>query len=348
MAKKKAVGTAAPPLGTSEYLSMREDMLKKLGTKVTFGEHIDDSKLSTISTGSLKLDWALGTPFVEGSINEIYGAEQTGKTTLALEASADAIRQGRPVFFFDLERKLRESNINMIEGLKTEEERKLFTRIRPDTGEEAVDLVHDCIMDFPGCLVVFDSVSAMMPEVEGAESASKQTMGKVAKLCWTMLRKNLGPTERNKCVILFISHISPKLNPYQTGDNKKGGKAISNLASQVIKLKRTSADIMKDSKGNQYGQMTQCEIIKNNMARPMRKVSVPIIWGKGIDKALDLAQLCRDLCIVEYKNGWYLTNYGSRDPDAIQRLREADFLKIIREDKEYRRELIGKVKDLLG
>jgi len=269
----------------------------------------------------------------------------THNTTLALEAAANAIKQGRPVFFFDLERKLRETSLNMIKGLSGDA-RKLFTRIRPDTGEEAVDLVHDCIMDFPGCFIVFDSVSAMMPEVEGAESASKQMMGKVAKLCWTMLRKNLGPTERNRCVILFISHISPKLNPYQTGDNKKGGKAISNLASQVIKLKRNAADIIKDTKGNSYGQNTQCEVIKNNMARPFRKVTVPIIWGKGIDKALDLAQLARDLCVVEYSKGWYITDYGSESGE-MKRMREAQFLDVLRTDKEYRQTILKAVRELL-
>ena len=345
MAKKKTTTGAQPP-SSGEYFSMREDLLKKLGTKVAFGENIDDSKLDSISTGSFKLDWALGMPLVEGSINELYGSEQTGKTTLALEAAASAIKMGKPVFFFDLERKLRESSMNMIKGL-TGDARKLFTRIRPDTGEEAVDLVNSCIMDFPGCFVIFDSVSAMMPEVEGAESASKQSMGKVAKLCWTMLRKNLGPTERNRCCILFISHISPKLNPYQTGDNKKGGKAISNLASQVIKLKRTSSDILKDSKGNPYGQMTQCEVIKNNMARPFRKVSIPLIWGKGIDKALDLAQLARDLCVIEYSNGWYITDYGTEDGET-KRMREADLLEILRTDKVYREKIITMVKELLG
>ena len=235
--------------------------------------------------------------------------------------------------------------MNMIQGL-TGDSRKLFTRIRPDTGEEAIDLVHDCIMDFPGCFIIFDSISAMMPEVEGAESASKQSMGKVAKLCWTMLRKNLGPTERNRCCILFISHISPKLNPYQTGDNKKGGKAISNLASQVIKLKRTSADILKDSNGNPYGQMTQCEIIKNNMARPFRKVTVPLIWGKGIDKALDLAQLARDLSIVDYAKGWYVTDYKCAEGET-KRLREADFLEVLNTDTEYRDKIEQSVKELL-
>lgn len=344
MAKKKT--TDATPPSSGEYHSMREDMLKKLGSKVALGEDIDDTKLDSISTGSYKLDWALGTPLVEGSINEIYGTEQTGKTTIALEAAASAIAMGKPVFFFDLERKLRESSLNMIDGLQGDA-RKLFTRIRPDTGEEAVDLVHDCIMDFPGCFIIFDSISAMMPEVEGVESSTKQSMGRVAKICWNMVRKNLGPTERNRCCILFVSHISPKLNPYQTGDNKKGGKAISNLASQIIKLKRNSVDILKTADGDSYGQMTQCEIIKNNMARPFRKAHVPIIWGKGIDKNLDLVQLARDLAIIEYSKGWYVTDYGCEEGE-VKRLREADLLQILSEDPSYKTKIVNEVREFLA
>lgn len=341
MAKKKAAG----PLSSVDISTMRLDLLKKYGSKVALGEEINDAQLASISTGSFKLDWALGVPFVEGSVNEIYGDEQTGKTTLALEASANAIKIGKPVFFFDIERKLRESQLDMIKGLRGDA-RKLFTRFRPDTGEEAVDLVHECIMDFPGCFVVFDSVSAMMPEVEGAESASKQTMGKVAKLCWIMLRKNVGPADRNKCVLLFISHLSPKLNPYQVGDNKKGGKAISNLASQIVKIKRRGVDILKDINGNSYGQMTQCEVIKNNMARPFKKVSVPIIWGQGIDKALDLLQLARDLSVVEYSHGWYI--YVTDEvPDGIRK-READMLQLLNTDKVYRAKIVTLVKEILG
>lgn len=343
MAKPKE----STPLSSGDVEVMRKDLLKKWGNKVALGENIRDKDLASISTGSFKLDWALGTPFVEGSLNEIYGSNQTGKTTLALEISANAIKLGKPVFFFDLERKLRESQLNMINGL-TPEARKLFTRIRPDTGEEAADMIYDCIMDFPGCLVVFDSVSAMMPEVEGAESASKEMMGKVAKLCWRIVRKCLGPAERNKVTLVFLSHISPKLNPYQTGDLVKGGRAIADLSAQRIKLKRVGADILKDSKGNPYGQMTQCEVIKNNMARPARKVSVPIVWGQGINKALDLLQLARDLSVIEYGKGWYTyePSDSSEDDKAVKK-REQDMLDILNKDMDYRNKIITSVRELL-
>lgn len=345
MAKKKPPAKHPVPPSSGDIVNMRQDLLKRWGTKVALGEDIRDKDLASLSTGSFKLDWALGTPFVEGSLNEIYGTNQTGKSTLALEVSASAIKLGKPVFYFDIERKLRESQLNMIRGLAPDK-RNLFTRIRPDTGEEAADMMHDCIMEFPGCLIVFDSVSAMMPEVEGIESVSQQMMGKVAKICWRIVRKCLGPAERNKCVLLFLSHISPKLNPYQTGDLVKGGRAIADLSSQRIKLKRLGADILKDSDGNPYGQMTQCEVVKNNMARPFRKVSIPIIWGKGINKTLDLLQLGRDLGVIEYNNGWYM--FEPNEEDEAVRKREIDMLVLIDTLKPYKEKLIREVKEILG
>lgn len=340
--KKKSVGRE--PLSIEDVIGFKQDIMKEWSGKVCLGEDIRDADLQSISTGSVKLDWALGTPLVEGSANEIYGENSVGKTTFALEIAASAIRMGKPVFYFDVERKLRESQLNMIRGLG-EDARKLFTRIRPDTGEEAVDMIHRCVTEVPGCLVVFDSITAMLPEVEDAENAAKQSMGLVARLCWKLVRKVLGPTERNKCTLLFISHLTTNLDPYATGDTVKGGKAVGDMSSQRIKLKRLNSQLIKDEQGNVIGQMVICRIIKNNMARPFREVSVPIIYGKGIDRALDLLQLARDLCIIEYTNGWYrLVN--EEFPEGKNQ-RESYMLEYIKSHEEYRDSIIKQTKELL-
>jgi len=343
MAKKKK-DVSPTPLSLDDVLGFQQSIVKEWSGKVCVGESIRDKDLKSISTGSVKLDWALGIPLVEGSANEIYGENSTGKTTFALEISANAIRMGKPVFYFDLERKLRESQLNMIRGLG-DKARQLFTRIRPDTGEEAVDMIYKCVTEVPGCLVVFDSISAMIPEVEDAEDATKQTMGLVARLCWKMVRKVLGPAERNLCTLLFISHITTNLNPYASGDTVKGGKAVGDMSSQRIRLKRLGSHLIKDAKGNIIGQMTQCRVIKNNMARPFREVAVPIIYGKGIDKALDLLQLARDLCIIDYTNGWY-TLIDEENPEG-KRKRESEMLDLIKTNKQYRESIIAQTKELL-
>lgn len=346
MAKKKKGSSKYIPATPDQIAGFSKDMLSDWGRQAIHGVDIRDENLACISTGSTKLDWALGRPFVEGSINEIYAEEGAGKTTLSLEVAANATQMGKPVYFFDLERKLTESQINMVPRLK----RELFWRIRPDNGEDAVNKVHRCVSEVPGCVVIFDSLTQMLPEVEDAEGAEKQTMGAVARLAAKMVRKINGPVERNRCMVLFISHITTNMNRYASGDTTKGGKAVRDIAAQRVRLKKLMSGLLEDGDGNIIGQMTKCKTIKNNQTTPYREVEVPIVYGRGIDRSLDLLQLARDLCVIDYVKGWYKytdPEYWDKDDVEPKNMRESDMLEKITKDKDYRNALIKKVKELL-
>lgn len=314
------------PATPEQIAQFQTELLKEFGTKVMHGETFLDSNLKSVSTGSIKLDLILKCPLLEGSVVEYFGENQVGKTTFALEAAANAIRLGKPVYYFDLERKLREAQVNMIKGL----DKRMFTVIRPDDGEEAVNMVKKCVTQIPGCFIVFDSLSALMPEVEGAEGAEKQTMGLVARLAWKMVRSVLGPAERNKCTLLFISHITANLNPYASGDTTKGGKAIPDMAAQRIKLVRRMSELIKDKDGNAIGQTVVCRVIKNNVNRPFLECEVPIIYGHGIDKVQDMLNCAVDYGIVEKSGGWYTYKEQKFREDALKALIESD--KLVRDD----------------
>ena len=64
-------------------------------------------KVQSISTGSLGLDIALGIGGLpRGRVVEIYGAEASGKTTLALQSIAQAQAAGGTAAFIDAEHAL--------------------------------------------------------------------------------------------------------------------------------------------------------------------------------------------------------------------------------------------------
>jgi len=63
--------------------------------------------VSVISTGSISLDAALGVGgFPRGRINEIFGPESSGKTTIALQVVAEAQKAGGTAAFIDVEHAL--------------------------------------------------------------------------------------------------------------------------------------------------------------------------------------------------------------------------------------------------
>ena len=98
MARKKAEEKEKDDKALSEKEKMLDLALKQIqkdygdGAVMKLGEN-QKMNIRAISTGSLNLDIALGIGGVpRGRIVEIYGAESSGKTTLALHIIAEAQR----------------------------------------------------------------------------------------------------------------------------------------------------------------------------------------------------------------------------------------------------------------
>lgn len=340
MAKKK-VAVAAPTGATPEQIAKFANKIVKDWGCVVPGVEIDDydRNRKAISTGSTKLNWAMTKPLVEGTINEIHGANGTGKTTLALEIAASATQMGKPVYFFDLERKLVDSQLKMIPRLRKE----LFFRVRPGNGEDAVNKVHECVTDIPGCVVIFDSLTQMLPEVEDASKAGDQQMGLVARLAAKMIRKILAPVERNRCMVLFISHITANMEMYSGETKTKGGKAVPDASAQRIQLKNLAKGKIKDANGNIIGHNVTCKVVKNNQGLPFREVLVPIIYGRGIERSLDLLSIAEELALVDKAGGWYTYELDGEEKKSYKE----GLLEDIRTNKKFRDELVAKVHEVL-
>src|SRR5262245_18579203 len=76
------------------------------GTIMRLGE-VTPADVKGISTGSLALDIALGGKGLpRGRVVEIYGAEASGKTTIALHAVANAQKAGGVAAYIDAEHAL--------------------------------------------------------------------------------------------------------------------------------------------------------------------------------------------------------------------------------------------------
>jgi len=105
--------------------------IMKLGAEATIAEDV-----STVSTGSLALDIALGVGGVpRGRVIEIYGPESSGKTTLALQIVAEAQRDGGVGAFIDAEHALDTGYARKL-GVKLED----LLISQPDNGEQAREI----------------------------------------------------------------------------------------------------------------------------------------------------------------------------------------------------------------
>ena len=117
--KMKAVGTA--------IAAIEKQFGKGAIMPLTGG---DVAEVSVVPTGSVGLDLALGVGGLpRGRVIEIYGPESSGKTTLTLQAIAQAQRLGGVCAFIDAEHALDVGYARKL-GLKTED----LLLSQPDSG----------------------------------------------------------------------------------------------------------------------------------------------------------------------------------------------------------------------
>lgn len=337
MARKKSASEEV-----DDIVGMSADELQKqLGSKIKRGVDFKDSDYKSISTGSIKLDWALGLPCLEGSMVEIFAPAGVGKTTLALSICSNAMAMDKDVFYFDLEFKLREAQIKMIKNFT----RDKFNIIYPDTAEDCLNMMQKIVTDFPGCVIVLDSIGGLLPEVEDAQDYSNVGMAVVPRILHKLVRKITGIAARNKCLLIFLNHLTATMAMYGQKDTTHGGNAIKNRAAQRIQLAALAGDAIKVG-DKKIGQNVRATIVKNNVNAPYIEVFFPIIYGKGIDSDSELMDFAQELGFVVKNGGW--VNIPNDDGTEGKKMRPDELKELLSSDLELRNKLISKINGIKG
>ena len=124
------------------------------GSIMKLGEKIDQ-QISTIPSGSLALDVALGVGgYPRGRIIEVYGPESSGKTTVALHAIAEVQKNGGTAAFIDAEHALDPQYAQKL-GVNIDE----LLLSQPDTGEQGLEIADALVSSGAVDIVVVDSVA---------------------------------------------------------------------------------------------------------------------------------------------------------------------------------------------
>ena len=305
------------------------------GSVMKLGEKVD-TQISTVSSGSLALDSALGVGgYPRGRIIEVYGPESSGKTTVALHAIASVQKQGGTAAFIDAEHALDPKYAQAL-GVNIDD----LLLSQPDTGEQGLSIAEALVSSGAIDIVVIDSVAALVPRAEIDGEMGDSHVGLQARLMSQALRKLSGTINKTKTIAIFINQIREKVgvmfgNPEVT----PGGRALKFYATVRLEVRRSEqlkqgTDIV--------GNRAKIKVVKNKVAPPFKIAEVDIMYGEGISQEGELLDMASDKDIVNKSGAWY-----SYNEERIGQGRE-NAKKYIAEHPEMMKDIYEKVRLAYG
>lgn len=268
------------------------------GSIMKLGEQAD-RRVSTISSGSLTLDVALGVGgYPRGRIIEIYGPESSGKTTVALHAIAEVQNGGGQAAFIDAEHALDPVYSENL-GVNTNE----LLLSQPDTGEQALEIAEALVRSGAVDIIVIDSVAALVPRAEIEGEMGDSHVGLQARLMSQALRKLSGAISKSNTIAVFINQIREKVGiMFGNPETTPGGRALKFYSSVRLEVRR--AETLKQG-DEMVGNRTRIKVVKNKVAPPFKKCEVDIMYGEGISREGELLDIGANEDIVQKSGAWY-------------------------------------------
>ena len=269
------------------------------GSIMRMGGKQMNEDVEVVSTGSLGLDLALGIGGLpKGRIIEIYGPESSGKTTLALQAVAEAQKKGGTCAFIDAEHAL---DPTYARKLGVDVDNLLISQ--PDAGEQALEIADTLVRSGAIDVLVIDSVAALVPRAELEGEMGDSHVGLHARLMSQALRKLTGSIARSNCMMIFLNQIRLKIGVmFGNPETTTGGNALKFYASVRLEIRRIGA--IKDRE-EVTGNQTRVKVVKNKMAPPFRQVEFDIMYGEGVSKVGELLDLGVKAGVVEKSGAWF-------------------------------------------
>lgn len=269
------------------------------GAVMMLGQSVGN-RIEILSSGSILLDQALGVGgYPMGRIIEIYGPEASGKTTLALQAIAQAQRGGGICAFVDAEHALDPEHAGKL-GVNIDE----LIVSQPDFGEQALDIVEMLVRSGAVDIIVVDSVAALVPKAELEGDMGDAHVGLQARLMSQALRKLTPVVHKSKTILIFINQIRHTIGgmAFANKETTTGGNALKFYASVRLDVRRI-ASLKKDE--THIGNRVSIKVAKNKVAPPFKKVEVDLLFTEGICRELDLLDAALQYGVITQSGSWF-------------------------------------------
>lgn len=364
MAKKQEKGTKPP-----SPLAQARGVMDKVFPKDKSAEvRIDEARFTQshphLPTGSVVIDFLIGgipnrvgvlpcPGLPRARLVNLYGAESSGKTTLALTVAAETCKRGGTVAFIDWEHAIDIAYAKNL-GVPIDDSNK-FLLLQPETMEKGLAYLWG--MTKSGVdLVIVDSVAAGATTAQWQQTVGEKgdagRVGAKAAMWSEFLPQLKGLMARTNTCVIGISQLRAKIN---TGFGRGRGPSTSEQGGYAWKFYsevRLGLRRIKTEKGIKYDPITHTSVevpVGNVVLAKIDKCKVSasqgreaqfyLVFGEGIDDMRSMIDLASSRGLVNKSGSWL--SWERKDGTSIKAQGMDGFKEAIRGTKGAWEELRG-------
>ena len=250
-------------------------------------------------TGIFALDYVLdgGISMCEGGHRiELFGAESSGKTTLALYIIKKWQEMNKLCVFIDAEKSYDKKWATQL-GV---DNKKLLIEY-PDSLEQAGDFLVKIIPQVD--LIVIDSLVGLIPTGESERDTGEPQVALSARVNSLICRKIYGALGDRNVTFIFINQLREKVgtmygNPYTTA----GGHALKHMYNTRVEVK---AGKPIEEKKEKIGKEMRFNCVKNKRGRPYRRTEADFYLTGSIDNNKSLFYAGIKMGVIERSGNTY-------------------------------------------
>lgn len=313
MSKVKKAMKFAEDSVSSSVVSKYGDVVRS-GTEVL--ANINDLSVVGISPA---LDIALGGGLREGSVVVMTGDPKSGKTTTALHFAAKCQQLNKRVIYVNTEGRLSRQNFDGIKNLNPENILIVeSTNERVLSAEDFLNIIEYYINNDPGCLIIADSLSNMVPAVELEGEVRTGVRNALPRLLSMFFKRISGTLMKNKVILICITHNIANTggSPYAPQKMADCGNMLQYQAgTNMVITHRGKWQIPKDT-GQHVGQIANWSIKTSNAGgRPNSTAEGWIRYGIGVDEVQEIIHIACEFRLIKSSGAWYTIQCAVDEPD---------------------------------
>ncbi|NBO99220.1 MAG: hypothetical protein EBU90_03710 [Proteobacteria bacterium] len=319
MSKVKKSSKFTEDLVSNNIVSKYGDVVRS-GTEVL--ENINNLNVIGVSPA---LDIALGGGLREGSVVVMTGDPKSGKTTTALHFAAKCQQHGKRVIYVNTEGRLSKQNFVGIKGLNSDN--ILIVESTDDrvlTAEDFLNIIESYINNDPGCLIIADSLSNMVPAVELEGEVRTGVRNALPRLLSMFFKRISGTLMKNKTILVCITHNIANTggSPYAPQKMADCGNMLQYQAgTNMVITHRGKWQVPKDT-GPHVGQIANWSV-KTSCAggRPNSTAESWIRYGVGIDEVQEIIHIACEFRLIKASGAWYTIQSAVDEPSSPEVLK---------------------------